>query len=182
MMLEGAVYINYIKLIACILIILSSTGIGMYMGSWYRWEIKELKEFKKIIMLLKGEISYGNMALPEAIEILASKNEGNFSEFLLVMAQELKLGQGVRFQVIWENAIASTFANVKLSNKDKEMIKGLGRDLGHMDKHTQIECLDVFLYEIDEEIKDKTIMAKDKVRIYNTTGILFGVFVVIILA
>lgn len=181
-MIQGGVdYINYIKIFASIIIILSSTGIGMYMGCWYRWEIKRLKEFKKIIMLLKGEISYGNTALPDAIKAIVNKNEGDFREFLLVLVKEFKAEQGVRFQAIWENAVDLTLNKNNLSLKSREMIKGLGKELGHMDKHTQIECLDVFLYELDEEIKEKTALSKDKARIYNVAGILFGIFVVIIL-
>ena len=75
------------------------------MGNWYRWEIRQLKEFKKIIILLKGEISYGNTTLPDAIKLIAKKNTGEFSEFLLVLKSEIKKEQGVRFQSIWENAI-----------------------------------------------------------------------------
>lgn len=181
MILEGAVYINYIKIIASIIIILSSTGIGMYMGCWYRWEIKQLKEFKKIIMLLKGEISYGNTALADAIKEIASKKEGEFSEFLLAVEKGIEEGQGVRFQLIWENAVEVKLSRISLGLKSKEMIKGLGRELGYMDKHTQIECLDVFLYELDEEIKEKTTASKDKTRICNAIGILLGIFIVIIL-
>ena len=182
MILEGVCCINYLKIIGSMIVVVASTGLGMYMSNICSLEIKQLKEFKKIIMHLKGEISYGNTSLPDAIKVLAQKEEGVFEDFLNELDMELGSFQGVRFRSLWENAAKITLTKTCLSLKNKELIKGLGRELGYMDKHTQIGCLDVFLYEIDEEIKEKMLLVKDKIRIYNVTGVLFGVFVVIILA
>ena len=182
MILEGVSYINYIKIFAAIVVIASSTGLGLYMSNCCNLEIRQLKEFKKIIMLLKGEISYGNTTLPDAIAVLAKKENGVFKQFLVELEGKLNSLQGVRFQLMWEEAVDSSMGNTNLCKKHKEMIKALGKELGYMDKHTQLGCLDVFIYEINEEIKDKMLAVKDKVRIYNVIGVLFGVFVVIILA
>ena len=179
---EGVYCINYLKIIGSMIVVVASTGLGMYMSNICSLEIKQLKEFKKIIMHLKGEISYGNTSLPDAIKVIAKKEDGVFKDFLNGLDIELNTLQGVRFRCIWEKAVEDTLNKTCISLKNREMIKGLGRELGYMDKHTQLGCLDVFLYEIDEEIKDKMLAVKDKVRIYNVTGVLFGVFVVIILA
>ena len=85
MILEGVSYINYIKIFAAIVVIASSTGLGFYMSNCCNLEIRQLKEFKKIIMLLKGEISYGNTTLPDAIAVLAKKENGVFKQFLVAL-------------------------------------------------------------------------------------------------
>lgn len=174
-------YINYLKLLGGLLTIVSCTGIGFSKSNLYRNEIKNLKEFKRIIIYLRGEITHGNSSLPDAIKTIADKEKGVFEEFLKRICKELTTLEGKRFYEVWGNAVENATQRAYLTKPNRERIKNLGKELGHMDKQTQIECLNGFINELDDEIKDKIYTSKDKIRLYNATGVLFGVFVVIML-
>ena len=63
------------KVIGCILIILSSTLMGFYCSNELKSRINDIKELRKLIILLRGDIRYGSTPLPEAINTIARRHE-----------------------------------------------------------------------------------------------------------
>jgi len=181
MIMKGIDYVNYLKVLGGMLTIISCAGIGFSKSNQYRHEIRNLKDFKRIVIYLRGEISHSNSSLPDIIKTISDKEKGVFEDFLKRLYRELSTVQGKRFCQVWENTIEVSTNKIFLTKPSKEKIKRLGRELGYMDKQTQIECLNCFINDIDEDIREKTQASKDKTRLYNVMGVLFGVFVVIIL-
>ncbi|MDF2472414.1 MAG: hypothetical protein K0R92_100 [Lachnospiraceae bacterium] len=170
-----------IKIIGCILIITSCTGMGWYFSSELRNRIADLKELKKIIILLRGDIRYANTPLPEAVQALAIRQEGKYKLFLSEIADRLKELGGISFQTIWKETIEKKLDNTSLSKKDLEYLGQLGENLGYLDKDMQINTLDLYLSQIEEEIKELTRNVKEKTYLYNSLGVMGGIFITIIM-
>ncbi len=182
-MIVGEVcFISYIRFIGIIMVLISSVALGFYLGSIENLRVFELKEFRRIILCLKGEIMYANFTLPEVIRSIKDKEKGIYKDFLEILDKRLGLYENKRFFVIWEEAVDKGLKATALTMKEKNMIKELGKELEHMDKHTLVSNLDLFLKELEEEIAERSVKAKDRIRIYNAGGILFGVLIVVILA
>ncbi|MDF2951843.1 MAG: hypothetical protein K0S18_1426 [Anaerocolumna sp.] len=171
----------WIKIIGCILIITSCTGMGWYFSSELKNRISDLRDLRKIIILLRGDIRYANTPLPEAVQALSVRQEGKYKVFLSEIAEKLNELGGKSFQSIWKETIDKKLDNTSLSKKDLEHLGQLGENLGYLDKDMQINTLDLYLSQIEEEIKELTRNVKEKTYLYNSLGVMGGIFITIIM-
>lgn len=169
------------KVVGCILIILSSTLMGFYFSNELKSRINDMKELRKLIVLLRGDIRYGSTPLPEAISAIARRHEGNFKRFFTKVSEKLNERSGDTFSQIWKEAVEKELFTTSLSKKDKYQLIQFGENLGYLDKEMQMNTLDLFLNQLEEEIQEVSKTAKDKAYLYNTLGIMAGIFISIIL-
>lgn len=170
-----------LKIIGCILIIASSTGMGFFFSNEIKCRVEDLKELKKLISLLRGDIRYANTPLPEAISSIARRHHGNFQGFFNGVCTQLHELSGLTFSEIWKNAVEKELTNTSLSKADKLQLAQFGDNLGYLDKEMQINTLDLYLSQIEDVIEELTKTAKEKSYLYNSLGIMAGVFISIIM-
>lgn len=171
----------YIKILGCILIITSSAGMGFFFSGEIKTRIAELQELKKLIFLLRGDIRYANTPLPEAVQAMAIRHDGKYKRFLTGIAKKLNELGGVSFCSIWKNAVEKDLEKTSLSKKDLEGLARLGENLGYLDKAMQINTLDLYISQLEEEIVDISRNVKEKSYLYNSLGILGGIFITLIM-
>lgn len=169
------------KVVGCILIILSSTLMGFYCSNELKSRINDLKELRKLIVLLRGDIRYGSTPLPEAISAIARRHDGNFKEFLVKVSERLSERLGNTFSQIWKEAVEKELYTTSLNKKDKYQLIQFGENLGYLDKEMQMNTLDLFLSQMEDEIQELSKTAKEKTYLYNSLGIMGGIFISIIL-
>ncbi|TAH66651.1 MAG: stage III sporulation protein AB [Anaerolineaceae bacterium] len=169
------------KVVGCILIILSSTLMGFYCSNELKSRIDNLRELRKLIVLLRGDIRYGNTPLPEAISAIARRHEGNFKEFFTKVSERLSEHSGNTFSQIWKEAVEIELLKTSLNKKDKSSLIQFGDNLGYLDKEMQMNTLELFLTQLEDEINELSKTAKEKSYLYNTLGIMAGIFISIIL-
>lgn len=169
------------KIIGCILVVVSSTGMGFFFSNEMRCRIEDLKELKKLIGLLRGDIRYANTPLPEAIQVITRRQSGNYSAFFQYVSTKLQELSGHTFSDIWKEAVLLKLTDTSLTKKDKLHMIQFGENLGYLDKEMQMNTMDLFISQLEEEIKDLTKSLKEKSYLYNTLGILCGIFIIIIM-
>jgi stage III sporulation protein AB len=170
-----------IKVIGCILIITSSAGMGWYFSSELKNRISDLRELKKIIFLLRGDIRYANTPLPEAVQALSIRHDGKYKKFLNNISEKLNELGGISFCDIWKEAVLKDLENTSLGKKDLANLAQFGENLGYLDKDMQINTIDLYLSQIEDEIKDLSKNVKEKSYLYNSLGVLGGIFITIIM-
>lgn len=169
------------KILGAILVICSSTAIGFYMSAMLRGRIKDLRELKKDIFILRGDIQYGNTPLPEAMEGIARRSDGVFERFFRTVSKQMNRLTGKPLSEIWEKAIKEILMDSYLTKLDKEHLIKLGDNLGYLDQQMQIKTIDLYLEQMQLEIDQTTKTLKEKTRLYNTLGVLGGIFITIVL-
>jgi len=172
---------SIMKIIGCIMVIASCAAMGFYFSSEIRQRIDDLKELRKLVGLLRGEIRYAATPLPEAIAVLGRRHNGRFGKFLDYVCTKLNEMSGETFALIWKSAAEKMLADTSLSRKDKLQLAQLGDNLGYLDKEMQVNTLDLFLSQLDDEIADLSRTVKEKVYLYNTLGIMAGIFITIVM-
>lgn len=172
---------NILKIIGCILVIASSTGIGFFFSSEMKNRVEDLKELRKLIGLLKGDIRYANTPLPEAISVLARRYKGGFSSFFQYTSTRLQELSGQTFSQIWKTAVEQELVNTSLSKKDKAQLISFGENLGYLDKDMQMNTFELYLSQLEEELAELTKTVKERSYLYNSLGIMAGVFISIIM-
>lgn len=169
------------KVVGCILIILSSTLMGFYCSNELKARINDIKELRKLIVLLRGDIRYANTPLPEAICAIARRHEGSFKEFFTRVSERLSENSGNTFSQVWKEAVDLELLKTSLNKKDKSLLIQFGENLGYLDKEMQMNTLELFLAQIEDEINDLSKTVKEKSYLYSTLGIMAGIFISIIL-
>ena len=172
---------NVMKILGCILVIASSACVGFYFSGEMRSRIEDLKELRKLIGLLRGDIRYANSPLPEAINSITRRHNGRFNLFFRYISAKLNELSGVTFSLIWKEAAEHQLINTALNKKDKLNLIQFGENLGYLDKDMQMNTIDLFISQLEDEITELSKTAKEKAYLYNTLGIMAGVFITIIM-
>lgn len=172
---------NIMKITGCIMVIASSSAIGFYFSSQIRQRISDLRELRKLIGLLRGDIRYAATPMPEAIAALAKRHNGNFKEFLDYVSEKLCELSGQTFALIWRSGVDTMLSSTSLNRKDKLLLAQLGDNLGYLDKDMQVNTLDLYIAQMDEEIADLSRTVRGKAYLYNTLGIMAGIFITIVM-
>lgn len=169
------------KALGCILVILSSSLMGFYFSNELKCRIDDMKELKKLIVLLRGDIRYGSTPLPEAISAIARRHEGRFKSFFTTVSTKLKEYSGSTLSQVWKEAVEKELFETSLSKRDKYHLIWFGENLGYLDKEMQMNTLDLFLTQLEDEINELSKSAKEKAYLYNSLGIMAGIFISIIM-
>lgn len=170
-----------LKIIGAILTISSSTAMGFYFSFVIKARLEDLKELKKYIYIIRGDIRYAGTPLPEAISNLAQRSQNNFNEFFRKIADDLFKMEGNTFKHIWENRVKTDLMDTCLTKKDKVLLNRLGDNLGYLDREMQINTIDLYLSGLEQEIGDLNLVVKEKTRLYNLLGIMGGIFITIVM-
>ncbi|HWT27863.1 MAG TPA: stage III sporulation protein AB [Mobilitalea sp.] len=170
-----------LKIIGCVLVVASSTGMGFFFSNELKSRIDDIKELRKLIVLLRGDIRYANTPLPEAVNAIARRHHGGFEIFLHKVSSRLQELSGITFPEIWKEAVEKELSNTSLSKKDKLQLIQFGDNLGYLDKEMQMNTLDLYISQMEDEIADLSKSVKEKAYLYNSLGIMAGIFISIIM-
>jgi stage III sporulation protein AB len=170
-----------LKILGVILVITASSAIGFYFSSLAKARVEDLKELRKCIYILKGDIRYSATPLPEAIQMVALKIESNLSPFFQKIADELNKLEGRTLSSIWTSSVNTQLDRCCLNKKDKMYLIQFGESMGYLDKDTQINTIDLYISQLDTEIDEMITSVKEKTRLYNLLGIMGGIFMTIII-
>ncbi|MBH1940197.1 stage III sporulation protein AB [Mobilitalea sibirica] len=169
------------KIIGCLLVIISTTGMGMFFSNELRCRIEDLKELKKLILLLRGDIRYANTPLPEAISGIARRHNGGYETFLSKVSSKLNELSGITFSQIWKEAVEQELTKTSLTKKDKLHLVQFGESLGYLDKDMQMNTLDLYINQLEDETLELSKTVKEKAYLLNSLGIMAGIFISIIM-
>lgn len=172
---------RYIKILGCLLIILSSTLMGFYYGKKYSSRFKNLIYMEQCIKILETEIVYGATPLPEALNNVYKKGNKTVSfifEDIRINLLENKTGD-----------VFYSFSRMVIPLKDKlnfkeediETFLSLGRVLGSSDRQDQEKNFKLISNQI-MVLQNEAKIEKDKnEKMFKNLGILTGLAIVIIL-
>ncbi len=169
------------KILGSILIILSATMIGIGRGQRLRDRLLQLKSLKKTITLLKGEIRYGNSALPEAFNHISGYLETPFSGMFEQISRELNEYEGKTFAEIWKKHVDKIKKLTSLKDEQIYQLKALGENLGYLDKEMQLNTLDLYNGQLEFNIQILEESIVKTVRLYNCLGMMGGILIVLII-
>jgi stage III sporulation protein AB len=169
------------KIIGMAMVIISTTAYGIILGRDIKARLKELKELKKIVFLMKGEIGFLHTPLLEALENVSFRCDEPFKEMLINFVKFGRESDRRPFSEIWEEGMNAGISKTHLSKEDKLLFMKFGNELGFSDIKTQQSAMDNFLNELDMSINQLEKIVPNKVKLYNSMGIMLGIVIAIIM-
>lgn len=170
-----------IRILGAVLVVAASAGIGFSYSFRLGRRLEQLRQLQRMAMLLKGEISYGCAALPEALSCVGRKLPEPFARFLGQMAGRLREYPDKSFQEVFQEEAEENLGQSALTAKDKEALMQMGAFLGYLDKDMQLKTMELYLQELEREIEDAKDSVPGKQKLCQSLGIMGGLFLAILL-
>lgn len=169
-----------LKSIGLCVIVISGIGFGSAMSNELGRRKKMLEMILRMIILLRGEIRYGNKSLYDAFTGASGKLEGKYREFFILTAQEMKRKTGSSFGGIFRECAGKCLNLDCLSQEEQEIFYSLGDQLGYLGLDMQERQLDQLEKETEYAIMKLEKDFCEKRKLYRSMGILGGIFVAVL--
>ena len=169
------------KIIGGIGIIIICYLIGETINGKMESRLEILRELQKVGYLYKACVRHTGQDLIEILKDIRKRVDGCIEIFIADFLIQIEERKSMCVKEAWEDAVNKSFKEVGMSKSELNTIYRFGEILGYLDKKLQIEHVELYLYEIDENIKSLKNEIKEKSRLYKTLSIAIGLFIVIIL-
>lgn len=170
-----------LRILGAVLVVAASAGLGFSYSCRLGKRLEQIRQLQRMAMLLKGEISYGCAALPEALESIGGKLIDPFDQFLGQMAGRLREYPDKSFRQIFKEEMDANLGQSALTKKDKEALMQMGAFLGYLDKDMQLRTMELYLSEVGREIQDAKDSMPGKQKLCRSLGIMGGLFLALLL-
>lgn len=171
----------YMKIIGSILVIAFSTVAGFKLGNSYKERIAQLKMVKQFLILLRGEIRYHKTPIDEALKNVHGRSGKEIDTMLEFILDEINKDDKREFKEIWREGVIVLKNNSDLSTADLNKLLDFGENIGFLNVDGQLSNIDLYLENLEEDIKSLTAKTDEKCRIYNVCGVLTGIFIVLLI-
>lgn len=162
------------KMIGGLLIILSCTWWGVEKSREISIHRKELEELERIFTLLQSEMQYVKRPIGEIFAKLKRQEIGRYQRWMGELSMsETALGKRT-FQELWRTSIDHHFKETFLTKRELEELKEIGNHIGYS------EAIRLYLVQLDNSIQVTKEEEKEKKKLYQSMGILSGIFLVLV--
>lgn len=166
-----------IKGIILIMLLFSSSYIGILVSIKYQNRVKELKKIKTLLTIFSTKIKLTYEPIPQIFEEIGDKEKSNINEIFKTASKNMKeLPAGKAWIKALENQ------NTNLKKEDIEVLKGLSNLLGKVDIEGQVNEIELVDNFLNAQLGKAEEESKKSEKMYKTLGITIGLVMVIILA
>lgn len=165
-----------VKTILLFAIFSLSTGIGILISKMYENRVKELRQFKNILNIIKTKIKFTYEPLTEIFNQISQEKSSKIEEIFENMIYKLEF-ENVKYS--WMDAIQE--ADISITQEDKDILKELGKVLGQTDADSQVNEIEVTESFLNMQIEKAEEARKKNQKMYKTLGVVVGLVFVIIL-
>ena len=164
------------------MILLSGAGLGFNKSRELGNRKKHLEMLMRMIILLKGEIRYGNTSLYDAFTGAAGQTGGKVQRIFFEYSRGDKKKKGKPFGEIFRNCARESLDDQNFTREEKEKIFSLGERLGYLGMDMQLRQLQLLEEDLENEIQELNKDLKEKKKLYQSLGILLGILLAVLVA
>lgn len=169
-----------LKVMGIVCILTASIGLGFYESRELTRHEEDLKQIRQMVLLLKGEISFGNLSLDQTFLCISDKIQGIYGEFLRMTAKKMRLSHGKRFGEIYRQCAEEVLKPVRLSREERERLYSLGEYLGYLDQDMQIRQMELYEQELERSIEEFHLQMAEKKKVYQNLGVFGGILLAVL--
>lgn len=170
-----------IRVLGIVVVLLASCGLGFRISYELIYRIDDLQQIKRVMIMLRGEIKYANAPLTEALSSIASRVPAPWKELLKEMTETMENCDGESFASIFQTMQKKYLEGTSLLPKDISRLGDFGSNLGYLDKEMQMGSIDLYLEELEEQIKEAGEKVEKNSKLYRIMGMAVGVLILMII-
>lgn len=170
-----------IRVLGIVVVLLASCGLGFRMSYELIYRIEDLQQIKRVVTMLRGEIKYANAPLTEALFSIASRVPAPWKDLLKEMTESMESCDGDTFASIFQTTQKKYLDRTSLLPKDLKRLADFGANLGYLDKEMQLSSIDLYLEELEGQMKEAEEKVAKNSRLYRIMGMAVGVLILLII-
>ncbi|HHX61821.1 MAG TPA: hypothetical protein GX707_14125 [Epulopiscium sp.] len=171
----------FIKTIGMGLILASASILGWYIDRLKVFRIEDLEGLRRMLHMLRGEVSYAMTPLPSAIKEIMGKNHTRVNVIWKELLKLIEAKTGENISSLWKKAVTTHLPQTYLQEEDGEILISFGESLGYLDKEMQKKNIEITLTYIENKIEELNKEHEKNGRLYRSLGILGGCLLCILL-
>ena len=164
------------KIFLLILIITSSSYLGILFSKKYANRVKTLKDMKNALNMFKAKIKFTYASIPEVFDGISRQIDGEVGD---IFKNASDLMKEVSAGEAWNKSIE--IINTSMTKDDKIILQNLGKLLGKTDIEGQISEIELVSDFLDTQIELAENERNKNEKMYKTLGGIIGLVLVIIL-
>lgn len=169
-----------IKILGCILILLSSTAAGFIYGNNYKKRVYQLNEIQRSLYQIQNEMEYNHTTLPDIFYNVSRKSKAPidslFNEIsILLCSNEVDDVYGA-FNSVFKNN-----NSINLNKEDIDLILDLSKSLGECNIEGQKKIFLLAQENLKKQIANAEIKMNKNLKMYRYLGFSIGAMLTIIL-
>ncbi len=170
-----------IKIIGMILILFSTTTTGLYFSERYRFRADDMSSMKQGLTMLKNQISFLAMPLPDGMQDVSQKIGGSVGKIFETAAclMEERTHEGA--ETIWQQAVLKNCGKTFFTAEDLDAIVTFGKSLGYLNQIQQEASIDLLLAYLSDTEHQLLEKRTKNSRLYGSMGILGGILMIVVL-
>lgn len=163
------------------LIMGSALWAGAYFAARETYRLRDLGEMERGVLLLEGQIAYLSAPLPEALESISWKMEGEIGEAFRQAAERMARRDGSSAEGIWKEIWQAKQGETYFRQDDMDALLLFGKTLGFLDKEQQKSSIRLFLRYLESAQEQGRRRLDKNGRLYYGMGVLGGLLLVMVL-
>lgn len=170
-----------LKWTGAFLVTCAGAALGFYYSGQLRNRLHQMIAVRQILYMLKGEISYSAVTLPESFFHIAGKTPQPFREFLEQVSRRLAALDGENLEQVWRQEVRRIRKKTSLVPEEIGEWEDLGGRLGYLDRAMQLQLIDLYLTQWEEKIGRLEKECQKTCRLYQYLGALAGMLLTVVL-
>lgn len=171
----------YLKLIGGILLIGSSAAIGSMKAEELTTRVKMLTEWKRMLVLLQGELRFHRGTLSESFENVADRVKTPIRDFLRQMAEKMQGMDPGGLEKAWSESGGLLLLKDGFCKEDEQLLETLKSSLGYLDLTMQTETLNLAVLQTEDALQKAREQRDCKGKIYQTMGVTVGAILTLLI-
>lgn len=169
-----------IKLLGIIFIISGCILSGNYFAEKRLVRIHILEEIEQALQYIYGEIEYAALDITEIFCCLSDRSS-YCKDFFLIMCGRLSEREGGDFSSMWTGELKDSSWYKYLLYEDRLFMEELGKNIGNLDRQSQLHTLEIFKCRLNKIIADARSEYKGHARVCHVVGATAGIFISILI-
>lgn len=157
------------------MVIAVCTALGFEKSRELQMHLKELEELKRLFMIIHSELKVTKATMSEIFLKVSKKTETPYKEWLKELANKLEECSAGTFVELWKSSIQIYLGETTLRKDEIYELEQVGLGIQYF------ETLEFYLNQLDFSIQNTREELKTKKKLYQSMGIMCGIFLVIVL-
>jgi stage III sporulation protein AB len=170
-----------LKLLGAMLVLIGAGGLGVYYGLGCKHRKGELEQLRRAFRIMYSETEFGHTPLAvmcdKALAVCDDEVGKIFEEFREVLQNKATDD----ISTLWKNCVEKGCIGTYMKDEDIQALSGLGSCLGVGDISLQLAAIERLIAYIDDKCSELDKASEKNMRLCRSTGVLTGIFVVILL-
>lgn len=164
-----------LKIVGSMIVIAVCTALGFEKSNELSMHLNALEELKKLFVLLRSEVQYTRAPFAELFLKISRKMDGVYQKWLLRLSKDLEKHEKRTLQEVWKVSVYEYLEESRLTKEELEELCRVGNSLGYL------ETIELYINQLDFSIEKAREELKSKKKLYQSMGIMCGIFLVIVL-